>query len=305
MKAHRIGAVQAEPIWYDLEATVDKTLTLIDAGADQGVQQIAFPELWLPGYPLFLFATTAFQELPYVLRYRANSTSVDSAQMLRIRRHAKSRGIHVALGYSERAGRSLYMSQCVIDDRGGVVLNRRKLKPTHVERILFGQGDGSDLQVVDTSLGRVGALNCAENMQSLSNFALASQHEEIRIASWPPLGWFGGAGLSGPSTAALNQSNAMSAGLFVVMSTQIVSADGTADHDPAITFTGGGFARVFGPDTSLLSDVLAPDEEGVVVADVDTHTVEVMSHYFDPVGHYGRPDVFSFSVNSGTAARRD
>ena len=47
----RAAAIQAEPVWFDLDATVDKTLRLIEEAASNGADLIAFPETWLPGYP--------------------------------------------------------------------------------------------------------------------------------------------------------------------------------------------------------------------------------------------------------------
>jgi len=286
----------------DLAATVDKTIELMREASAQGARLLAFPELWLPGYPLFLLTTNAFQEFPYIAQYRAAALSVDSPEMMRLRRAAVESGIIIAFGFAERAESTLYMSQAVIDASGEIILHRRKLKPTHVERAMFGQGDGSDLQVVSTSVGRIGALNCAENMQPLSKFALIAQDEQIRIASWPPLDYFGGAPLSGPSTVALNQSNAMEATVYVLMSTQVVSEAGIAAYSTvpgaeAPAFSGGGYARIFAPDTTLLSEVLAPDVEGIVYADIDLGLIDVLNHFFDPVGHYARPDVFQVAID--------
>src|SRR5690606_19622689 len=93
--------------------------------------------------------------------------------------------IFIALGYSERSGGSLYLGQCLIDDKGEMLWSRRKLKPTHVERTVFGEGYARDLIVSDTELGRVGALCCWEHLSPLSKYALYSQHEAIHIAAWP------------------------------------------------------------------------------------------------------------------------
>ncbi|MCR2811138.1 MULTISPECIES: carbon-nitrogen hydrolase family protein [unclassified Microbacterium] len=298
----RVAAVQAEPEWMDLTATTDKTIALMAEAESQGARLVAFPELWLPGYPVFLLSTNAFEELPYVARYRAEALAVDGPEMLRIRAAARDLGIIVGFGFAERGASTLYMSQCVVDEHGAIVLHRRKLKPTHVERILFGQGDGSDLQVVQTSVGRIGALNCAENMQPLSKFALIAQDEQIRIASWPPLNYFGGAMLSAEGTIALNQSNAMEASEFVLMSSQIVTEKGVAVFSSeaggeAPPFRGGGYARIFGPDTTLLSDTLPPDQEGIVYADIDLGFIDIANHFFDPVGHYSRPDIFQVTID--------
>lgn len=301
MGTSRLAAVQAEPVWLDLAGTVAKTIALIEEAAAGGAQLVAFPEVWLPGYPMYLVTATATEEIPLIARYRSQALAVDSAEMMRLRVAAADNAIIVALGFVERVASSLYMAQAVIDERGEIVLHRRKLKPTHTERTVFGQGDGSDLQVVQTSVGRVGALNCAENLQPLSKFALIAQDEQIRISAWPVLDCFGGAIMSGEAIVALNRGNAMEASQYVVVSTQVLSPQGAAalraDGVAVPEFAGGGYARIFGPDTTLLSDVLPSDREGIVYADIDLAVIDVANHFYDPVGHYARPDVFDVRID--------
>ena len=95
-----------------------------------------------------------------------NSITRDGTEIGRITAAAAEHGIHVVLGFSERDGGSLYMAQAFIDDTGALLSVRRKLKPTHVERSVFGEGDGSDIQVHDTRLGRLGALRTAGSISS-------------------------------------------------------------------------------------------------------------------------------------------
>lgn len=77
------------------------------------------------------------------------------------------------------------MGQAIINDKGQTVAARRKLKPTHVERTVFGEGDGSDLCVLETGIGRLGALCCWEHPQPLSKYAMYAQDEQIHVAAWP------------------------------------------------------------------------------------------------------------------------
>ena len=77
------------------------------------------------------------------------------------------------------------MAQWHYGPEGEVISRRRKLKPTHVERSVFGEGDGSDMIVTQTDFGRVGALCCWEHLQPLSKYALFSQDEQIHCAAWP------------------------------------------------------------------------------------------------------------------------
>ena len=97
------------------------------------------------------------------------------------------------MGYSERDGGSLYIAQLLMDQDGELVATRRKLKATHVERTVYGEGDGSDIRVHNTALGRVGALCCWEHLNPLTKYAMYAQNEQIHIASWPSFSLYEGA----------------------------------------------------------------------------------------------------------------
>ncbi|MCQ6244668.1 hypothetical protein EC608_002880 [Streptomyces malaysiensis subsp. malaysiensis] len=207
----RAAAVQAEPVWFDASGTTGKTIALIEEAARGGAEIVAFPEVWIPGYPAFMvFAGEA--ELPLVAEYRANAVSIDGPELGAIRHAAAENHIMVGLGFAERAGRSLYMSQAVISNTGELRIARRKLKPTHRERALYGQGDGSDLQVIDTPLGRVGALMCWEHLQPFNKMAMIAEGEQIHISSWPMLDFFGANMMSSEAITTVNRAYAMESG---------------------------------------------------------------------------------------------
>jgi aliphatic nitrilase len=298
MPAIRVAAVQAEPVWLDIDGTVAKTISLIEDAADRGADLVAFPETWIPGYPVFLWTLPAPEQMPFVGRYHENSMTVASDHMRRIREAARRFRITVAVGYSEKAFGTLYMAQTVIGPDGQIVIHRRKLKPTHVERTLFGEGDGSDLQVADTPLGRIGALNCWEHLQPLTKYAMYAQNEQIHIAGWPCFGVLGVIPALSP-TANLNASStyALEGSCFVITATQMMSDEGIQTFAlpdgsaPPVYNGGGGFARVFGPDSSLLSEVLDEHVEGIVTADIDLAMIAYAKNAADPAGHYSRPDV--------------
>lgn len=120
--------------------------------------------------------------------YMANSLRRDSTEMGRIRAAVKAAGIFVVLGHSERDGGSLYIAQSFISPAGDIVLHRRKIKPTHVERAVWGDGQADSLQTVaDSPFGKIGGLNCWEHLQPLLRYHEYSQGVQIHIASWPPM----------------------------------------------------------------------------------------------------------------------
>lgn len=299
----RIAAVQAEPVWFDLPATVEKTIKLIAEAAGSGVEVIAFPETWLPGYPIFLWAYPIPEQIPYLARYHANSPTVDGPEVAAIRDAARTGNITVVLGLSEKDHGSLYMSQLIIGPTGDLLLQRRKLKPTHAERTLFGEGDGSGLQVIDTPLGRLGALNCWEHLQPLVKFSMYAQHEQIHVAGWPCFGIFAEhPSLGWEPSMAVSRTYALEGSAFVVVSTQILSEEGAQNYlvngTPAsIVDLGGGYARIYGPEGALLTEPLHSHTEGLVIADIDLGAIDLAKKFADPVGHYSRPDVFTLTVD--------
>jgi nitrilase len=297
-KSIRVAAVQAEPVWLDINGTTTKTVTLIEEAAAGGADLIAFPETWIPGYPVFLWSYPVYQQMQFVARFHANSPTIDGEHLQRIREAAREHSVTVVLGFSEKDGGSLYMAQAIIGPDGEIRLHRRKLKPTHAERTLFGESDGSGLKVIDTPLGRIGALNCFEHLQPLSKYAMYAQNEQIHVAGWPCLGILGNLpALSPESIMAATQTYAMEGSTFVIAATQIMSEEGArvfpdASGGPTPVYTGGGgYARVYGPDSGIITEALDSTQEGLVYADLDLSLIDLAKNIVDPAGHYSRPDV--------------
>jgi len=300
----RVAAVQAESAWLDLQAGVEQAVSWIAAAAEAGARLVAFPETFLPGYPWWIWLDSPAAGMQFVPRYSANSMTRDGEELRRIAAAAREHGVYVVLGFSERAGGSLYMAQAFIDETGRVVSVRRKLKPTHVERSVFGEGDGSDIQVHETSAGRVGALCCWEHFQPLTKYAMYSLGEQIHVASWPSFSVYRGAATAlGPEVNnAASQVYAVEGQTFVLAPCGRI---GVAAHElfcdtdlkRQLLLQGGGFTKIYGPEGTLLAS--APDEtyEGLVVADLDFSLIAIAKSAADPVGHYSRPDVFQLRFN--------
>lgn len=299
----KAAAVQAAPVYMDLDATVEKTVALIAEAAAAGAELVAFPETWIPGYPYWAWLDSQAWAMQWIQRYHENSLRVDSEQTRRLCAAAAEHDIHVVVGCSERAGGSRYMGQLIIDRQGRLVAARRKLKPTHVERTLFGEGDGSDLAVHDLDIGKLGALCCWEHYQPLTKYAMYSMDEQIHVASWPSFSLLPAAYALGPElNTAASQMYAGEGGCFVLASTMPVTpeivellCDTPDKHE--LLLLGGGRSMVFGPDGAPLADFLAPEEEGIVYADIDLGAIAVAKAAADPAGHYARPDVTRLLLN--------
>ncbi|CCQ17981.1 putative nitrilase [Rhodococcus sp. AW25M09] len=300
----RAAAVQAEPRWLDIEQGVDQVVDYIGRAAAGGARIVSFPEVFIPGYPWWIWLDAPAWGMQFVSRYMRNSMTRDGEHMTRIAQAAAANSIFVVLGFSERSGSTVYISQAIIDASGEIVAVRRKLKPTHVERSVFGEGDGSDIAIYDTDLGKIGALNCAENIQPLTKFAMFSMGEQIHVASWPSFSLYRGVAqsLSAEVNNAASLTYAVEGQTFVLAPSALVGEAGQdlfcdTDVKRQLLQRGGGFAQIYGPEGSTLTPPLAETEEGILFADLDFDLIDVAKHAFDPVGHYSRPDVFQLLFN--------
>jgi aliphatic nitrilase len=299
-----VAAVQAAPAFLDLDAAIDKTIDLMAHAAKEGIQLLAFPETWVPGYPWWIWLDSPAWGMQFVQRYHDNALVIGSPEFERIKQAARKHRIWVSVGFSEKAAGSLYIAQALIDDAGNTVQTRRKLKPTHVERTVFGEGDGSDLSVCETAIGNIGSLCCWEHLQPLSKYAMYSQNEQIHCAAWPSFSIYrGGAYALGPEVNnGASQLYAAEGQCFVIAPCATVSNAmiEMLCNDPMkrqLLLPGGGFARIYGPDGAPLGTPLHEDEEGFVVADIDLGMISLSKAAADPSGHYSRPDVTRLLLN--------
>jgi len=295
-----VAAVQSEPCWLDADAGVEKAVALISEAADNGAKLLAFPENWIPGYPHFMWLGPQAWGMQFVPRYHANSLVVGSAGFDRLAKAAADNEITVVIGVSEKDYGSLYMAQFGFSATGEVLFTRRKLKPTHVERALFGEGDGSHLHVGEVEgIGRLGALNCWEHLQPLTKFAMYSQGEQVHVASWPSFCLYrGGAHALGEEVnMAATQVYAVEGSSFVLAATTVTGPAGmelfaqTDEQAALLGGGGGGCSRVFAPDGQVISNLLDEHTEGIVYAEVDLSLIPLAKAAADPSGHYSRPDV--------------
>jgi len=299
----KVAAVQAAPVFLDLQGGVKKTVSLIQQAAQQGCDLIVFPETWLPGYPWFIWLNNTMTNMKYFNQYHENSLVVGSDEFNTIAQAAKDNNIYVSIGASERDHGSLYIAQFLFGSDGSLLSGRRKLKPTHQERTVFGDGDGSGIQVTETDIGRLGQLACWEHLQPLTKYAMYSMHEQIHCAAWPSFSSYTQAyALGWQLNNAASQLYAAEGQCFVVGACGLVSEEmmdilvETDEHKELIA-VGGGHAVIYGPDGRPLVDKLPEDEEGLLIAELDLSDITIAKVFADPVGHYSRPDVTRLLLN--------
>ncbi|HEX8047106.1 nitrilase-related carbon-nitrogen hydrolase, partial [Rhizobium sp.] len=214
----------------------------------------------------------------------------------------REHGIVVALGVNERDHGTLYNTQLLFDADGSLILKRRKITPTFHERMIWGQGDASGLKVVDSAIGRIGALACWEHYNPLARYALMAQHEEIHIAQFP-------GSMVGPIFAdqmeVTIRHHALESGCFVVNATgwltddQIVSITPDAGLQKALR--GGCMTAIISPEGKHLVAPLT-EGEGILVADLDMSLILKRKRMMDSVGHYARPELLHLVMDARPAA---
>jgi nitrilase len=293
----KVAAAQIRPVLFSLDGSVQRVISAMAEAADQGVELIVFPESFLPYYPYFSFVEPAVLMGRSHLALYDQAVTVPSPALDAIAAASRQHQLHVLLGINERDGGSLYNAQLLIDSSGSVILKRRKLTPTYHERMVWGQGDGSGLQVVDTKLGKIGSLACWEHYNPLARFALMAQGEEIHCAQFP-------GSLVGPifseQTAVTMRHHALEAGCFVICSTAWLDPEDyaaiTADTTLHKAFQGGCHTAVISPEGRYLAGPL-PDGEGLAIAELDRSLITKRKRMMDCVGHYSRPDLLGLRIN--------
>lgn len=300
---YKAAVIQDAPVFMNLDGCVEKAIGLIEQAARQGARIVAFSEAWFPGYPWWIWLSPTAHNVRFFQQYHENSLVKGSEQFHRLAQAAKDNNIYLSFGASERDHGSLYLAQFLFSDQGELIQNRRKLKPTHMERTVYGDGDDSDFGVFDTDLGRVGQLCCWEHIKPLSKYAMFSMHEQVHIAAWPSFSTYPQAYSLGPeANLAASQVYALEGQCYVLAPCATVSQemyDVLVENEAQaeLISVGGGYAQIFAPDGSPMCDRLAHDEEGILFADIDLGAIAIAKSFADPVGHYSRPDVVRLMLN--------
>ena len=300
----RAAAVQAAPVWLDREKSVEKAITLIDEAGSRGAELVAFGEAWLPGFPFWIWLGTPAWGSDFFVELHQNAVEADGREIRAIRDAAKRNHVEVVLGATERDGGSLYCTLFYLGSNGEYRGRHRKLKPTHVERSIWGEGDGSDLIVLDTPIGRLGGLNCWEHLQPLSKYAMYAANEQIHVAAWPALSIYNGTAyaLGAEANAAASLTYALEGQGFVLAVTSLVDdrvMERVADtpERQALLEIGGGITTIYGPSGEAVAGPLGYTEENLLIADLDLSEIRRAKQAADPTGHYARADATRLQLN--------
>ncbi len=296
-----VAAAQFAPVFLDLDATLAKLEKVAREATERGVRLLVFPESFVPAYPDWVWRARPWDRHSNALHARLLESAVVAPGPAtdRIGELARELSIWLAVGVTERAGTTLYNTLLWFGPDGAIALRHRKLMPTGGERLVWGYGDGSTLRVLDTDVGRIGGLICWENYMPLARAALYGQGVEVYLApTWD----------TSDVWVPTLQHIAKEGRCFVIGACQAIRASDLPAGVPARDelwsgdeWLARGLSTIVGPGGDILAGPLV-EEEGLVVAEIDTDAVARARAMFDPTGHYARPDVLRLYVD--TAARQ-
>jgi nitrilase len=299
----RVAVVQASPAFFDTPAAVDKVCAMTRDAAEGGAKLVLLPEAYVGGYPWGLAFGTAVGGRSDAgrrtwERYWAGAIDVPGPETDRLADAARAAGVHLCVGVIERdstySGGTLFCTLLYFGPDGALLGKHRKLKPTAAERLIWGEGDGSTLTVIDTPHGKVGGLICWENYMPLARMALYGKGVALYLAPTAD---------ARPRWQSTLQHIALEGRCFVLGCNQFVRRDmypadleiaGELDNWPDVLCRGG--SAIYDPLGECVAGPLW-DEEGILVADLDLTTIARAKFDFDVTGHYARPDVFRLEVD--------
>ncbi len=293
----KVACVQAEPVAFDRAATIDKLEGLVAEVAREGARLALFPETFIPVYPsnrwVRYLAGWGGKEAgagrDAFARLAQQSVSIPGPDSDRLAGIARTNDLWLAVGANEIERGTIYNALLVYSPAGELVLHHRKLMPTNHERLVWGQGDGSGLETVDTDLGKVGGLICWENLMPLARFALYQDGVEVYLAPTADDSedWHD----SMKHIARESRAFVLSCCVFQRASSYPKDVP-LAEGDDLV---GGGGSAILAPDGTYLAGPLW-NEEGILYAELDPQRLYAARQRFDPAGHYHRPDVLKLQI---------
>jgi len=308
----KIALIQDSPVFLNLQESIIKAETLINQAADEGAKIIVFPETWLTGYPIWLdnakeaaMWNHSGAKILYKILYQ-NSVIVAGKEVAHLRNVAENRKIILVMGCHEVDRNTLYNTIVYLPGDGGDIKVHRKLIPTYNEKLIWGCGDGSTLNTIESEYGVVGGLICWEHWMPLARAAMHSKKEVIHIAQWPSVIELHQ--MASRHYAFEGRCFVLACGGVLTLKDVLEGFDslnldepearnmlkGSAISENDFLMTGG--SCVIGPDASYLAEPVFKSKK-TTYATLDPDLIDELIMTLDTDGHYSRPDIFSLNVN--------
>ena len=297
---YKVAVVQAAPVLFNNTKTIEKMGSLVEEAAAHGAALILFPEVFIPGYPRGLSFGTVVgsrsnEGRELFLQYWENAIEIPGHDTDLLGNMAKRAKVFLAIGVTEKdtVSDTLYCTLLYFSPEGKLLGKHRKIKPTAAERILWGEGEGKDLHVYDTSHGKIGGLICWENYMPLARNALYQQGLEIYLAPTADCRQSWQATLEHISCE--GRCYVLGCNQFVTKDQYPTALQKELDNQPELMCSGGSV--IYSPMGKLLAGPLF-GEEGILYANIDHKEIIKAKMDFDVIGHYARPDIFEFRLKN-------
>jgi nitrilase len=301
MKKLTVSIAQIMPEFLDRQATVEKAIEVIGEAAGKGARLVVFPEAFIPGYPDWVWMNAPGKKSltnPLYETLLDQSVAMGDDTIRQLCDAAKESNIFVVMGINERnteaSSASLYNTIVYIDDQGQVLGKHRKLVPTSGERLVHAMGDGSGLEVYDTTIGRLGGLICWENYMPLARYFMYAHGVQIYVApTWD----------YGEPWVSTLRHIAKEGGVYVMGACIPMKLSDIPDkyefkkqYESSKEWINPGNSIIVNPKGEIIAGPLSK-EEGILYAEIDFAQIAHAKWGLDVAGHYARPDVFKYSVN--------
>ncbi len=302
-KSVKVAVIQESSAIMQKEACIEKIRKLTKEAGNEGAKIVLFPEAFIPAYPRGLFFGTKVgsrseEGKQDFARYFENSIAVPSKDGEVLGKIAQENQVYLLVGVVEKEAKSkggtLYCTLLYFNPKGKLLGKHRKLKPTGSERLIWGEGDGSTLSVIDSPYGRIGGLICWENYMPLARTTMYSKGIDIYVAPTAD---------ARESWLATIRHIALEGRCFVLSCNQFVTKDmypkdlacySELISSPEILSRGG--SAIIDPNGKVIAGPLL-DKAGILYADLDLSLIPKTRFDFDVIGHYSRPDIFQLIVD--------
>ena len=302
----KAATVQTAPVFLNVDKTIDKAIVFIKEASSNGAQLIAFPEVFVAGYPYWNWIMTPVQGSKWYEQLYKNSVAIPSPEIDRICQAAKANNIPIVSGINERGNSygEIYNTNLIIDNQGNLIGKHRKLVPTWAEKLTWSSGDGSSLKVYKTEIGPIGTFACGENTNTLARFTLLTQGELIHIANYISLPVAPPDYNMAEAIKIRAAAHSFEGKLFTIVSCSTISKEimealkpDVPNVEEVLTRKNSAFSGFIGPNGAVIGEPLI-DDEGIIYADIDLEKCIQPKQMHDILGHYNRFDIFDLRVNT-------
>ncbi|MEJ2495520.1 MAG: carbon-nitrogen hydrolase family protein, partial [Ignavibacteriaceae bacterium] len=298
------ATVQAAPVFWNEDMTVEKACKLILQAGMKGAKLVVFPEAFVSAYPDWIWIVPNSKAKILNDLYSElvqNSLTIPDKLTSKLCNAARQAKINVAIGVNEKntesSDASLFNTLLFIDDKGKITGKHRKLIPTGGERLVWAYGDGNTLDVFDSSIGKIGALICWENLMPLARQAMYYGGAQILVSpTWD----------KSEKWLQSIRHIAREGGIFVISSCMAIRMKDIPDHyefkklyPEGREWVNTGNSCIVNPNGDIIAGPVEKKEE-ILYAEINLNDIIKAKRMFDAAGHYSRPDVFSFKVNKNS-----